>query len=580
MSGQARQTGFPASGGAGWSSDQTATWRGGGGNAWWHPKALLALDFVNDRAFRCGAEPLLTSALALTRAGNARMLDAHSVWQSFASNLLARIGGMGADLHGGYTNKIRNPRGEGGTAGVIGSGGALPTYWATAGVPSGVSVAFLGAGEEGGLPYCDIRFFGTAGSAAASNRVHFNDNANATATAGQAWGLDFRAKLIAGTAPDAMARLAAYATGSLLAGANDSGSMTLDGTVKYLSVRKVLADPTANNARGALVVPLANGVSYDFTIRIYAPKLVQLPVLEGPEIVVNGSLASDTVWTKGNGWTIAAGSAEKAATSSSSLSQSAALVPGQTYKVSMALVRLGGNFRFRIAGGANVESDDFSSTGTYTRYLTAVAGNNTFGVFATGGFSAGSVDDVSCRDVSAGYMPVFPILPVAGAPGDSTRAADVAVAQDFASWVTPVIGAGASALVAGEISHTGDGAARVLFEYSDGSATNVIRGFIGTANKPSLLIVSGGVTQVTCELSVPAATGLARFAFGWGAGGGYIADQAGNTATFGAVTLPAGLSQWHVGGGLAGQYVNDRLRQMQIGQPLTLAEAQTWTAAA
>lgn len=771
MSGQVRRTGFSASGGAGWYPDRTASWRGGIDETWWHPKALLAFDFVSGRAFRHMTEPLLTSALALTRAGNAKMLDADGVWQSFSSNVLARVGGIGADLYAGYTNKIRNPRGEGGVigpvglsnlflsseqfdhavwlksnvsvtpnavvapdgtftadravegvfagsvaqsrtdatilgstrysygvfakkdtrrwltlglqgsvvangrtwfdldAGVVGtkqsglasagmvdcgdgwyfcyvrftsdptaggvrtfylghvnadnstssagdgvsglylwgavlysnwlpftnplslyvrsvgvqgtSAGALPTNWATAGAPSGVNVQFLGTGEEGGLPYCDIRILGIADANAASHRVSFNDNTNAAATAGQAWGLDFRAKLIAGSAPSVVARLAAYATGSLLAGANDSGATTPDATVKYLSVRKVLADPTANNVRGSIVMPLVNGVTYDFTIRIYAPKLVQLPVIEGAELVANGGFAADTVWTKGAGCAISDGKGNVNSGVDVAAYEQSVGTDVTVYKVALTVSNyVAGTCRVELRPAMTIAGSDRSANGTYTEYLAGGAGNTVVRIRAGASPTVQlSVDDISVRQVSAGYLPDFPILPVAGAPGDSVRAADVAMAEDFASGVAPAIATGACALVGVGISYAGDGVVRTLFEISDNSANNLIRGFIGTANKPGLLIVSGGVTQTICELPVQAVE-IAQLAFGWNGEGGYIADQAGNAVTFGAVVLPVGLSHFQIGGGIAGHYVNDWLRQTQITLPLSLAEAKVWTAAA
>jgi len=56
------------------------------------------------------------------------------------------------------TNGIRNPRGEGA---VVGSPGTLPTNWQTFNLPDGLAVSVASTGVEDGLPYVDLRLFGT-----------------------------------------------------------------------------------------------------------------------------------------------------------------------------------------------------------------------------------------------------------------------------------------------------------------------------------------------------------------------------------------------------------------------------------
>lgn len=61
---------------------------------------------------------------------------------------------------GQRTNLAGNPRAEGATAGVLGSGGALPSGWSVT-VLSGLSVEVLGSVSVQGLPGLRVRFFGT-----------------------------------------------------------------------------------------------------------------------------------------------------------------------------------------------------------------------------------------------------------------------------------------------------------------------------------------------------------------------------------------------------------------------------------
>jgi hypothetical protein len=69
------------------------------------------------------------------------------------------IGGIG-----GRSNVIRNPRAEGA---VPGTPGTYPTYWQGLASPdpvSGLNTTIVGTGYEDGIPYIDVRFFGTTGA--------------------------------------------------------------------------------------------------------------------------------------------------------------------------------------------------------------------------------------------------------------------------------------------------------------------------------------------------------------------------------------------------------------------------------
>jgi hypothetical protein len=67
---------------------------------------------------------------------------------------------------GGQTNYVRNPRAEGAVLGVIGSGGAYPTYWYPSDNPAqpGVTRQIVATGVDAGtgFAYVDVRVSGTA----------------------------------------------------------------------------------------------------------------------------------------------------------------------------------------------------------------------------------------------------------------------------------------------------------------------------------------------------------------------------------------------------------------------------------
>lgn len=120
----------------------------------------------------------------------------------------------------------------------------------------------------------------------------------------------------------------------------------------------------------------------------------------GPELVLNGDFASDTVWTKGAGFSIAGGRASRIVDASTSmLSQPVAFVAGRSYRVVFTVLNfVSGQFLPRFVGGTTRSGTLRTANGTYTETLLANAGNITFQFFASGATLA-DIDDVSIREV-------------------------------------------------------------------------------------------------------------------------------------------------------------------------------------
>ena len=74
---------------------------------------------------------------------------------------------LGLLIEASRTNQVRNPRAEGSTAGTPGT---MPTNWAVSAAPLSSSV--VGTGSENGIPYFDLRIFGTSGTGSAA-QVYF-----------------------------------------------------------------------------------------------------------------------------------------------------------------------------------------------------------------------------------------------------------------------------------------------------------------------------------------------------------------------------------------------------------------------
>lgn len=118
----------------------------------------------------------------------------------------------------------------------------------------------------------------------------------------------------------------------------------------------------------------------------------------GAELTTNGTFAADTNWTKGTGWSIAAGVATKVPSgTATTLSQSITFTAGYIYRVTFTVTaRVAGSVTPRLSGGTNVVGTARSAAGTFSEDLTAVTGNNSFDfVGGTGGDL--SIDNVSVK---------------------------------------------------------------------------------------------------------------------------------------------------------------------------------------
>lgn len=114
----------------------------------------------------------------------------------------------------------------------------------------------------------------------------------------------------------------------------------------------------------------------------------------GPTVVLNGTFAADSNWTKGTGWTIANGVATKTSGTASVLSQSVLVTPGVVYRLVITVTRTAGTLTPRLTGGTTVTGSGITASDTYTQYLAAVSGNITLEFSADASF-AGTIDNIS-----------------------------------------------------------------------------------------------------------------------------------------------------------------------------------------
>lgn len=181
-------------------------------------------------------------------------------------------------------NLLANPRFEGGTVGVVGSGGILPaeTSLSTAG---GITRQVVGFGAEDGIPFFDLRIFGTQ-SNTSTGLVTLGTWG---AAAGQGFILSLCVRLVAGTMTGINTfRLRVHEMqGTATLTAFTKLDFTANNTALRLQRRSAahtLFSANADSARLQLAfVPFANQ-AFDFTWRIALPQiepggLVTSPIL-------------------------------------------------------------------------------------------------------------------------------------------------------------------------------------------------------------------------------------------------------------------------------------------------------------
>lgn len=116
------------------------------------------------------------------------------------------------------------------------------------------------------------------------------------------------------------------------------------------------------------------------------------------DTIVNGVFAADTDWSKGAGWTIAAGVATATAASGTTLTQSQSLTAGKVYKFVFTVSGYSaGAVQARFGGGTAVLGTSRTANGTYTEYLTAVTGNTSVGFITTGSTTL-NIDNVTLQE--------------------------------------------------------------------------------------------------------------------------------------------------------------------------------------
>jgi hypothetical protein len=135
---------------------------------------------------------------------------------------------------------------------------------------------------------------------------------------------------------------------------------------------------------------------------------IQAAVAGQPELVTNGTFATDTDWTKGADWTISAGTANyNNAGGAQVLSQAISLVEAKFYAVTYTVSALSSGFIYaRLQGGSNINGATRTANGTYTELIAAPSAPTAIGFVAQGVFS---IDNISVKEVPANSLTLYPL---------------------------------------------------------------------------------------------------------------------------------------------------------------------------
>lgn len=230
-----------------------------------------------------------------------------------------------------------------------------------------------------------------------------------TITAGKYYIATFDMTLNSGTAPECIFATA-LASGDVVEGGFLTASAGSNGMI-------FRADTSTTGVFEFRNVSTAT----NFDISNLAVKEIQVL---GSDLVTNGSFASDTAWTKGTGWSIAAGvaSCDGSQVAESVLSQAAVVTVGTTYLVKATFTRTAGSIQIGIG---STKSTAISAGATVT-FLGTATSVTSLGFYADADFT-GTIDNVTCHALtvtktiasSTNYTGTHYVLPEAGSDLDS-----------------------------------------------------------------------------------------------------------------------------------------------------------------
>lgn len=173
------------------------------------------------------------------------------------------------------TNGIRNPRAEGSTVGIIGSGGVAPTNWA---IPnsSALNSRVVGTGIEFGMNYIDVRFDGVASGAGVA-QVIFDQSTGIAGTTGQTWSASLYVRVVGGDFTNLgtpLININEYTGGGVFVTFGQAAIATPTATLsRYKFTYTTVGGGTVAAVLPDYRIPINAAAATDVTLRIYGPQM-------------------------------------------------------------------------------------------------------------------------------------------------------------------------------------------------------------------------------------------------------------------------------------------------------------------
>jgi hypothetical protein len=189
------------------------------------------------------------------------------------------------------TNSLRNST----MVGASTSPSTLPTNW-TSFTTYGLTVAIAGVGTENGVNYIDISYTGTATTSDAV-RIGFEQSLQISASNGQSWSLSTYAKIISQSAPPSSYDLRMTERALVGGGVVTLGTQSITPTstlTRFTYTRTLSGGATVGYVAPEFSVPVINGTSYNFTIRIAQPQM-ELGAYATTPILTTGSASATRI---------------------------------------------------------------------------------------------------------------------------------------------------------------------------------------------------------------------------------------------------------------------------------------------
>ncbi|BBF93391.1 phage head spike fiber domain-containing protein [Blastochloris tepida] len=269
------------------------------GGRWYRPDDVLRILPGSNRAMvRLSSgvvvEGTIETLIALgyltyARTGSGWAIDKAGVWREFTSNA-PRITDAGMTIEPAATNLVTNSSAQGAVLGVLGAGGALPTGWFTSG-GTGLTKEVVGIGVEDGIPYIDVRFWGTN----ADNYATVVPSNLSGLVTGTSYTSSIFVTLVAGSTASLTSRTLKTRYNLSPSGATDINQNLTFAPGRLVDNRQSGVAVTAGTLTGTgqliLVFNNSPGAAIDLTIRIGCPQ-VEAGLVASSPILTAGSAAT------------------------------------------------------------------------------------------------------------------------------------------------------------------------------------------------------------------------------------------------------------------------------------------------